>query len=154
MAIYRPPKHKPFSFVGGLWLRWVLSAGAISGTISDKVATEVGAALQLLCTADRYGIVPLKHHLTPIIAGEVIVDNVINVLETADRLHAFQLRRHCLDYILIHFQEVKDATDCFQDLLTAETRHLMTLILRFLSSPMQAPPALSPLKDRAAKQMA
>lgn len=113
-------------------LRWLYT-----GTISDETATSVEAALQLMCVCDRYGVFPLKYHLTPIIASEVNVDNVVAVLENADRLHAYQLRRHCLDYILIHFQEVKDATSCFFDLLTGENRHLMVLVIKFLSSPMQ-----------------
>ena len=89
--------------------RWLYT-----GTISDKVAGTVEKSLELLCVADRYGILPLKHHLTPIIASSVKVGNVIWVLATADRMQAFQLRRHCLDFILIHFQEVKQATECFK----------------------------------------
>jgi len=127
-------------------LRWLYT-----GSISESVASSVQAALQLLCVSDRYGVLPLKHHLTPIIGHEVSVENVLDVLETADRLHAFQLRRHCIDYILVHFQEVKVATNCLQNLMTPDNSHLMRLIMKYLFSPLQAPHPLSATEENASR---
>ena len=123
-------------------LRWLYT-----GTISEEVAVHVERSLQLLCVADRYGVLPLKHHLTPTISASVTVQNVLSVLETADRLQAYQLRRHCLDFLLIHFQEVRAATNGLVDLLTTENRHLMQLVLQHLTSPLQQAATTAEIED-------
>lgn len=113
-------------------LRWLYT-----GIVAPEVTADVNATLALLLVADRYSVGPLKHHLTPLVTSQVTIDNVLSVLETADRLHTCQLRRHCIDFILMHFQQVKAATQCFAELITTENRHLLCLVLQYLSSPMQ-----------------
>eukprot|EP00397_Hematodinium_sp_SG-2012_P019350 GEMP01019877.1.p1 GENE.GEMP01019877.1~~GEMP01019877.1.p1 ORF type:complete len:515 (+),score=55.52 GEMP01019877.1:19-1563(+) len=89
-------------------LEWIYT-GRVPQGLAVNYMTEV------LGLADQYTLDPLKHVCENILVHDVEVDNVCMLLRVADRTLAHFLKRHCMNYLLKHFESVAN-TPAFEEL--------------------------------------
>jgi len=106
---------------------------------ANSAEEDTSQALSLLALADQFVMCELKHQLTPLLQAQLSVENVLMILQAADHFNAAQCRRAAIEFIHVHFQQVKKASQCFVDLSRSpDCAHLLSEIFKPLESPMQA----------------
>ena len=94
-------------------------------TIPPRCLASPASLIALLDLADRYRIAQLAVAASRAIRRCLTNENVLDVLEAADRLNAPDLRRSSLDFVLHHFDAVKEASQCFDGLDATLMREVM-----------------------------
>jgi hypothetical protein len=78
---------------------------------SDHIEIAIDSAMEMLHTADRFGVERLKKMCENVMLRAIDVESVSLILFTADEHNASDLRERCISFILSHFDEVsKTAT--------------------------------------------
>jgi len=85
-------------------------------------------AIEVLGVANLYAIDPLKRICADIVSRSICVNNVANILQAADAYQVLHLRSQCISFMVEHFAEVA-RTDSFKELISAEHRTLVMLVL-------------------------
>lgn len=73
---------------------------------TDDVAISIDTAMELFQVADRFGIDRLKTLCEQEMLRAIDIDTAAHILFTADEHHAENLRERCMNFILLHFDEV------------------------------------------------
>mmetsp|Transcript_30091 Transcript_30091/g.39615 ORF Transcript_30091/g.39615 Transcript_30091/m.39615 type:complete len:639 (-) Transcript_30091:210-2126(-) len=81
----------------------------------DPSFVEVSFALDLLTLADQFLVEALKRKCETAIQKSITVENVSEMLVTADSRQAMSLRKRCFDFIMLNFGQVI-ATKSFSEL--------------------------------------
>ena len=73
-------------------------------------------AIEVMGAANLFSVEPLKRLCADLIARSVVsVHNVATVLQAADRYQVFQLRQHCINFMVEHFADVCRPCTCMQN---------------------------------------
>lgn len=110
-------------------LEWIYT-----GRVPQELA--VNHLAEVLSLADHYTLDALKNVCENILVHDVEVDNVCTLLKEADRTLALHLKRHCLNYILKHFETVAK-TEAFEEL--SKVPSLLLEVTRASASLHQTP---------------
>lgn len=110
-------------------LEW-LYTGRVPQGLAVNHMTEV------LGLADQYTLDSLKHVCENILVHDIEVENVCTLLTNADRTLANFLKRHCMNYLLKHFEHVAK-TQAFEEL--SKVPPLLLEVTRASASLHQAP---------------
>lgn len=81
-----------------------LSASAMFAVGNGDINNTM--ALDLIEVADRFGVDRLKRLCEATILEAINVETASSILHAADMHHADGLRKHCMEFILTHFDEV------------------------------------------------
>jgi len=82
---------------------------------TDEVSITVECAMDLFEIADRFGIDRLKRLCELEMLDAITVESAAHILHTADEHNAENLRQKCMNYILVHFDEVS-RTPAFEEM--------------------------------------
>lgn len=73
---------------------------------SDHVDVTLDSSMELLHTADRFGVDRLKRMCENVMLSSISIESVSGILLAADQHNADNLREHCIQYMLNNFDEV------------------------------------------------
>eukprot|EP01039_Chlorochromonas_danica_P005894 gene5894-6490_t len=77
---------------------------------TDEVNITMETAMELFQVADRFGIDRLKTLCEQEMLRAIDIESAAHILYTADEHHAENLRERCMNFILLHFDEVSRTT--------------------------------------------
>jgi len=117
-------------------LKW-----AYTGELPESSKAQPDILLEVLQLADFYRIPNLALDISRALSRCLTKHNVLSILEAADRMNASQLRRTSFDFVLKNFEEVKKATDCFEEFgQQVENAHLIREIMKGLAATVARSP--------------
>ena len=100
---------------------------------SDSVEIVLESAMELLRVADRFGVERLKRLCENVMLSSICIDTAPQMLLTADVHSAEVLRERCLNFILLHFDEVSQ-TISFEEMTRANLELTLEILKRRVSS--------------------
>jgi len=96
---------------------------------SDHIDIPIDSAMEMLHTADRFGVERLKKMCENVMLRAIDVDSVALILYTADEHNASDLRERCISFILSHFDEVSK-TASFAEMSRANIELVLEILAR------------------------